>query len=191
MTAPSLRCPAHQIRALQHIQFTCARLSISVTCMIRLAHTINSMSPIPRTARVPHTSKLPEACPHCGSHAFTRRGTAACAPRASREQTIRSIKLFPVASCRDMSGLVAGGDDSFSWLGCGTTRVASGRGSSRLVVRSVKAITSLICPICRVTEYGATRYLSPNVVAIFWQSRWPLAQYRWSVLIVRGWPAVA
>ena len=29
--------------------------------------------PLPRIALVPHTSKLPQECPHCGSHAFTRR----------------------------------------------------------------------------------------------------------------------
>jgi hypothetical protein len=43
--------------------------------MIRWAHTINSMSSIPRIARVPLTAKQPDACPHCGSHALTRRGT--------------------------------------------------------------------------------------------------------------------
>jgi transposase len=30
---------------------------------------------IPRSARVPHTEKRPDRCPHCGSTAITRKGT--------------------------------------------------------------------------------------------------------------------
>ena len=48
--------------------------------------------PLPRIARVPHTSKLPEACPHCGSHVLTRRGT--------RKKKLEIVQLWRCASCK-------------------------------------------------------------------------------------------
>jgi transposase-like protein len=50
------------------------------------------MSPIPRIARVPLTAKLPEACPYCGSHALTRRGT--------RKKRLEIVQLWRCASCK-------------------------------------------------------------------------------------------
>src|SRR5882672_6702086 len=50
------------------------------------------MSPIPRIARVPLTSKVPEACPHCGSHNLTRRGT--------RKKKLEIVQLWRCASCK-------------------------------------------------------------------------------------------
>jgi ATP-dependent exoDNAse (exonuclease V) beta subunit/ribosomal protein L37AE/L43A len=50
------------------------------------------MSPTPRIARVPHTSKQPDACPHCGSHAFTRRGT--------RKKKLEIVQLWRCSSCK-------------------------------------------------------------------------------------------
>jgi hypothetical protein len=50
------------------------------------------MSPIPRIARVPLTSKKPEACPHCGSHNLTRRGT--------RKKKLEIVQLWRCASCK-------------------------------------------------------------------------------------------
>src|SRR6202158_976809 len=47
---------------------------------------------IPRIARVPHTSKLPDACPHCGSHVLTRRGT--------RKKKLEIVQLWRCASCK-------------------------------------------------------------------------------------------
>src|SRR5262245_45890079 len=46
----------------------------------------------PRIARVPHTSKVPEACPHCGSHVLTRRGT--------RKKKLEIVQLWRCASCK-------------------------------------------------------------------------------------------
>src|SRR6267154_5003338 len=50
------------------------------------------MSPIPRIARVPLTSKGPEACPHCGSRNLTRRGT--------RKKKLEIVQLWRCASCK-------------------------------------------------------------------------------------------
>ena len=50
------------------------------------------MSPMPRAARAPHSSKIPEACPHCGSHVLTRRGT--------RKKKLEIVQLWRCASCK-------------------------------------------------------------------------------------------
>jgi transposase-like protein len=50
------------------------------------------MSPMPRVARAPHSSKVPEACPHCGSHVLTRRGT--------RRKKLEIVQLWRCASCK-------------------------------------------------------------------------------------------
>ena len=47
---------------------------------------------MPRAARAPHSSKIPEACPHCGSHVLTRRGT--------RRKNIEIVQLWRCASCK-------------------------------------------------------------------------------------------
>src|ERR1700674_4677763 len=47
---------------------------------------------IPRVARVPLTSKVPDACPHCGSHVVTRRGT--------RKKKLEIVQLWRCASCK-------------------------------------------------------------------------------------------
>jgi transposase-like protein len=46
----------------------------------------------PRIARVPHTAKRPERCPHCGSTAITRKGT--------RRKKIEIVQLWRCASCK-------------------------------------------------------------------------------------------
>ena len=50
------------------------------------------MSPMPRAARAPHSSKVPDACPHCGSHVLTRRGT--------RRKKLEIVQLWRCASCK-------------------------------------------------------------------------------------------
>src|ERR1700674_4764340 len=50
------------------------------------------MSPIPRIARVPLTSKVPDACPHCGSRNVTRRGV--------RKKKLEIVQLWRCASCK-------------------------------------------------------------------------------------------
>src|SRR5882762_6046293 len=50
------------------------------------------MSPMPRAARAPHSSKIPEVCPHCGSHVLTRRGT--------RRKKLEIVQLWRCASCK-------------------------------------------------------------------------------------------
>ena len=50
------------------------------------------MSPMPRAARAPHSSKIPDACPHCGSHVLTRRGT--------RRKKLEIVQLWRCASCK-------------------------------------------------------------------------------------------
>jgi transposase-like protein len=50
------------------------------------------MTSMPRAARAPHSSKLPEACPHCGSHVLTRRGT--------RKKKLEIVQLWRCASCK-------------------------------------------------------------------------------------------
>jgi hypothetical protein len=49
---------------------------------------------IPRIGRAPHTAKAPELCPHCGGHAFTRRGT--------RKKKFEIVQLWRCASCKRM-----------------------------------------------------------------------------------------
>jgi transposase-like protein len=46
----------------------------------------------PRIARVPHTAKRPERCPHCGSTAITRKGT--------RRKKIEIVQLWRCSSCK-------------------------------------------------------------------------------------------
>lgn len=50
------------------------------------------MTPIPRVARAPHTSKVPETCPHCDGRALTRRG--------SRKKKFEIVQLWRCASCK-------------------------------------------------------------------------------------------
>jgi transposase-like protein len=50
------------------------------------------MSALPRIARVPHTSKVPETCPYCGGHNLTRRGT--------RKKKLEIVQLWRCASCK-------------------------------------------------------------------------------------------
>ena len=50
------------------------------------------MSPFPRIARVPLTVKQPEACPCCGSHVLTRRGT--------RTKKLEIVQLWRCSSCK-------------------------------------------------------------------------------------------
>ena len=50
------------------------------------------MIPIPRSARVPLTTKQPEACPHCGSHSRRRRGI--------RKKKLEIVQLWRCASCK-------------------------------------------------------------------------------------------
>jgi transposase-like protein len=47
---------------------------------------------IPRSARVPHTEKRPERCPHCGSTAITRKGI--------RRKKIEIVQLWRCSSCK-------------------------------------------------------------------------------------------
>jgi transposase-like protein len=47
---------------------------------------------MPRAARAPHSSKMPEACPRCGSHAVTRHGT--------RKKKLEIVQLWRCASCK-------------------------------------------------------------------------------------------
>jgi hypothetical protein len=53
------------------------------------------MSAIPRIARVPHTFKVPDACPHCGGRNLTRRGT--------RKKKLEIVQLWRCASCKRVS----------------------------------------------------------------------------------------
>ncbi len=50
------------------------------------------MPTLPRIARVPLTSKQPEACPHCGCHVLTRRGT--------RKKKLEIVQLWRCSSCK-------------------------------------------------------------------------------------------
>jgi transposase-like protein len=50
------------------------------------------MSALPRIARVPNTSKVPESCPHCGGHNLTRRGT--------RKKRLEIVQLWRCSSCK-------------------------------------------------------------------------------------------
>jgi len=46
---------------------------------------------LPRIARVPHTNKLPERCPHCASADIMRKGI--------RKKKIEIVQLWRCASC--------------------------------------------------------------------------------------------
>src|ERR1700716_1572168 len=50
------------------------------------------MSPMPRAARAPHSSKIPQQCPYCGSHVLPRRG--------SRRKKLEIVQLWRCASCK-------------------------------------------------------------------------------------------
>jgi transposase-like protein len=50
------------------------------------------MSALPRIARVPHTSKVPQSCPHCGGRNLTRRGT--------RKKKLEVVQLWRCSSCK-------------------------------------------------------------------------------------------
>lgn len=50
-----------------------------------------SRSPL-RPATVPHTNKLPLECPHCGSHAVSRKGV--------RKKKLEIVQLWHCASCK-------------------------------------------------------------------------------------------
>ena len=50
------------------------------------------MPVIPRSARAPLTAKQPDACPHCGGHSLTRRGT--------RKKKLEIVQLWRCASCK-------------------------------------------------------------------------------------------
>src|SRR5437867_2841127 len=50
------------------------------------------MTPMPRAARAPHSAKIPDACPRCGSHVLTRRGT--------RKKKLEIVQLWRCASCK-------------------------------------------------------------------------------------------
>ena len=47
---------------------------------------------MPRAARGPHSSKIPQQCPYCGSHVLTRRG--------SRRKKLEIVQLWRCASCK-------------------------------------------------------------------------------------------
>jgi transposase-like protein len=47
---------------------------------------------MPRAARAPHSSKIPDSCPHCGSHVLTRRG--------SRKKKLEIVQLWRCSSCK-------------------------------------------------------------------------------------------
>jgi len=50
------------------------------------------MTPVPRIARAPLTSKQPEACPYCGGHNVTRRGT--------RKKKLEIVQLWRCTACK-------------------------------------------------------------------------------------------
>ncbi len=50
------------------------------------------MSPVPRVARSPLTSKQPDVCPFCGGHNVARRGT--------RRKKLEIVQLWRCASCK-------------------------------------------------------------------------------------------
>jgi len=50
------------------------------------------MAVFPRSARAPLTVNFPDACPHCGGHALTRRGT--------RKKKLEIVQLWCCASCK-------------------------------------------------------------------------------------------
>src|SRR6202521_6049847 len=50
------------------------------------------MPALPRIARAPLTAKQPDACPYCGSHSLTRRGT--------RTKKLEIVQLWRCSSCK-------------------------------------------------------------------------------------------
>src|SRR3979409_833213 len=50
------------------------------------------MPALPRIARAPLTAKQPDACPRCGSHSLTRRGT--------RKKKLEIVQLWRCTSCK-------------------------------------------------------------------------------------------
>src|ERR1700680_3090383 len=50
------------------------------------------MPALPRSARALLTAKQPDACPHCGSHSLTRRGT--------RTKKLEIVQLWRCSSCK-------------------------------------------------------------------------------------------
>lgn len=58
----------------------------------RSQHATARARPFPRIAHVPHTSKVPDTCPHCGSHALTRRGV--------RKKKLEIVQLWRCSSCK-------------------------------------------------------------------------------------------
>src|ERR1700675_3285402 len=48
--------------------------------------------PLPLAARVPHTVKPPERCPHCGSTRLMRKGT--------RKKKLEIVQLWQCKQCR-------------------------------------------------------------------------------------------
>jgi transposase-like protein len=50
------------------------------------------MLPLPLIARVPHTSKVPDTCPHCGGRNLTRRGV--------RKKKLEIVQLWRCSSCK-------------------------------------------------------------------------------------------
>jgi transposase-like protein len=50
------------------------------------------MSAFPRIARVPHTTKVPEDCPHCGGRNLTRCG--------ARKKKLEIVQLWRCSSCK-------------------------------------------------------------------------------------------
>jgi len=50
------------------------------------------MTALPRIARVPHTAKVPDACPYCRGHNLARRGT--------RKKKLEIVQLWRCAACK-------------------------------------------------------------------------------------------
>jgi len=50
------------------------------------------MTGLPRIARLPPTSKTPDACPYCGSHSLTRRGI--------RKKKLEIVQLWRCSACK-------------------------------------------------------------------------------------------
>jgi transposase-like protein len=50
------------------------------------------MIPVPHSARVPLTAKVPEACPHCGGRSLTRRGV--------RKKKLEIVQLWRCSHCK-------------------------------------------------------------------------------------------
>lgn len=75
------------------------------------------------------------------------------------------------ATCRDRSELVVGCISRGRGLCSAATGAAAGvatdRDASRLGATGLNAASSSICAMCRATDCGVTKYLSPNAVATF------------------------